>query len=253
MNPKISIIVPVYKVEPYLRRCIDSILNQTFTNFELILVDDGSPDRCGEICDEYAKKDCRIKVIHKKNGGLSSARNIGLNIAKGDYIGFVDSDDWIDADMYETLYNLIKESNKSISNIGYKIVYDNYSECLTNHKVLKLNKEQALEELLKHKLYGNYFWPNLYTSELMKKFRFTENIIFEDLDLMYRVISESNGIITVGMSKYNYLQREGSITNDLSINIGYDYIFILNKRKKDLQKNYKKLYQKYKDKINDNL
>jgi len=92
MSPKISIIVPVYKVEPYLRKCIDSILAQTFTDFELILVDDGSPDGCGKICDEYAKKDNRILVIHKSNGGLSSARNAGLEIAKGEYIGFVDSD-----------------------------------------------------------------------------------------------------------------------------------------------------------------
>ena len=99
MSPKISIIVPVYKVELYLEKCINSILNQTFKDFELILVDDGSPDRCGEICDEYAKKDNRIVVVHKENGGQASARNVGLDIARGDYIGFVDSDDWIERDM----------------------------------------------------------------------------------------------------------------------------------------------------------
>lgn len=103
MNPKISIIVPVYEVEPYIHKCVDSILAQTFTDFELILVDDGSPDNCGEICDEYEENDSRIRVIHKENGGPSSARNAGLNIAKGDYIGFVDSDDWIETDMYEML------------------------------------------------------------------------------------------------------------------------------------------------------
>ena len=96
MNPKISIIVPVYKVEKYLHKCIDSILAQTFKDFELILVDDGSPDNCGKICDEYAKRDNRIVVVHKENGGQASARNRGINIARGDYIGFVDSDDWID-------------------------------------------------------------------------------------------------------------------------------------------------------------
>ncbi|HEY8803664.1 MAG TPA: glycosyltransferase, partial [Clostridium sp.] len=103
-NPLISIIVPIYKVEVYIRNCVDSILNQTYKNLEIILVDDGSPDNCGNICEEYSSKDKRIKVIHKKNGGLSSARNAGLDIASGEYIGFIDSDDWIEGDMYESLY-----------------------------------------------------------------------------------------------------------------------------------------------------
>ena len=109
MKRYISIIVPIYNVEKQLSECIESILNQTFMNFELILVDDGSPDKCGEICDEYEKKDKRIKVIHKKNGGLSDARNAGLDIAKGKYIGFVDSDDIIHPEMYERMYNCIMQ------------------------------------------------------------------------------------------------------------------------------------------------
>ena len=116
--PKISVIVPVYNVEKYLRKCIESILNQTFREFELILVDDGSTDSSGKICDEYALKDSRIKVIHKENGGASSARNAGLDVAKGEYIGFVDSDDWIEMDMYGELYRLIKENNTDISVCG---------------------------------------------------------------------------------------------------------------------------------------
>lgn len=118
-KPKISIIVPVYKAEPYLRKCIDSILNQTFKDFELILVDDGSPDRCGEICDEYALKDSRIKIIHKENSGRSSARNVGLDIAQGEYIGFVDSDDWIEPDMYEVLYSKAKIESADIIALNY--------------------------------------------------------------------------------------------------------------------------------------
>ena len=109
MGEKTSVIVPIYKVEEYLHRCIDSIINQTYTNLEIILVDDGSPDNCPMICDEYAKKDSRIRVIHKKNGGLSDARNAGLEIATGEYIGFVDSDDWIHKDMYHILYKNIIE------------------------------------------------------------------------------------------------------------------------------------------------
>lgn len=114
---EISIIVPVYKVEPYLRKCVDSILAQTFTNFEVILVDDGSPDNSGKICDEYAIKDSRVRVIHKENGGLSSARNAGIDIARGKYLGFVDSDDYIAEDMYEVLYENLKFYDADISSV----------------------------------------------------------------------------------------------------------------------------------------
>ena len=109
--PKISIVVPIYNVEKYLKQCIESIINQTLQDIEIILVDDGSPDNCPQICDEYAKKDNRIKVVHKKNGGLSSARNAGIEVATGDFIGFVDSDDYIELDMYEKMYNIAKENH----------------------------------------------------------------------------------------------------------------------------------------------
>ncbi len=120
LGEKISVIVPIYKVEEYLHRCIDSIINQTYTNLEIILVDDGSPDNCPMICDEYAKKDSRIRVIHKKNGGLSDARNAGLEIATGEYIGFVDSDDWIHKDMYHILYKNIIEKDADIAECSIK-------------------------------------------------------------------------------------------------------------------------------------
>lgn len=118
MIPKISIIVPVYNVELFLHKCIISILSQTFKDFELILINDGSTDKSGEICDVYSQKDSRIKVIHKKNEGQSSARNKGLEIARGDYIGFVDSDDWIEQDMYKTLYESSIKANADIAVIG---------------------------------------------------------------------------------------------------------------------------------------
>ena len=118
MNPKISIIVPIYNVEKYLPKCIDSIINQTLENIEIILVNDGSTDSCAEIIESYANKDNRIKVIHKKNGGQSSARNMGLDIAKGEYIGFVDSDDWLHYDMYENMYKSIKKVNSDLCVCG---------------------------------------------------------------------------------------------------------------------------------------
>ncbi len=122
---EISIIVPVYKVEKYLKKCVDSILAQTFSDFELILVDDGSPDNSGRICDDYAKKDARVRVVHKQNGGLSSARNAGIEVAKGKYLGFVDSDDYIAEDMYELLYKAIIKEEADLSICG---IYDVYEE-----------------------------------------------------------------------------------------------------------------------------
>ena len=114
----LSVIVPVYKVEPYLRRCVDSIRNQTYKNLQIILVDDGSPDRCGEICDEYAEMDARIIAVHQKNGGASAARNKGLQHADGDYVAFVDSDDWIAPMMYETLAGMIEKNDLDMARCG---------------------------------------------------------------------------------------------------------------------------------------
>jgi len=133
MDPKISIIVPVYNVELYLGKCIDSILNQTFSGFELILVNDGSLDNCGSICDSFAKLDRRVKVIHKGNGGLSSARNAGLEIACGEYIGFVDSDDYIERQMYETLYNQATETSSDIVVCDFYMIDEN-GKILNNEK-----------------------------------------------------------------------------------------------------------------------
>ena len=124
-KPLITVIVPIYHVEKYLHRCVDSILNQTYENLEIILVDDGSGDACSSICDEYAGRDSRIVVIHKENGGLSDARNAGIEIAKGQYLAFVDSDDYIHKDMYKILMKEILESNAEVSICSYKYVYDN--------------------------------------------------------------------------------------------------------------------------------
>ena len=121
-SPTISIIVPVYKVEKYLQKCIDSILAQTFRDFELILVDDGSPDNCPALCDAAAQKDARIRVIHQKNGGLSAARNAGLDIARGEWIGFVDSDDAIEPEMYKTLYDIAVQENADVVVCNFRLV-----------------------------------------------------------------------------------------------------------------------------------
>ena len=131
----ISIIIPVYKTEQYLKRCVDSVLNQTYQELECILVDDGSPDEAGKICDEYKKKDARIKVIHKENGGLSSARNAGLDIAKGDYIGFVDSDDFIHPQMYEMLVDVLEKTESGMSCCESTSCQVNESIAKTSYKI----------------------------------------------------------------------------------------------------------------------
>ena len=129
-KPKISIIIPVFGVELYLNRCIESVVNQKYSNLEIILIDDGSPDNCPTICDEWAERDERIVVIHKKNGGLSDARNIGLKIATGELVGFVDSDDWISPEMYQLLYENMLENDSDISACGVKMIWEDLKLCI---------------------------------------------------------------------------------------------------------------------------
>ena len=135
-NPLVTVIVPVYKVEPYLRRCLDSIVNQTYKNLEIILIDDGSPDNCGVICDEYAENDKRIKVIHKENGGVSRARNEGINVARGEYIAFVDSDDYIEPDLVEKSCIAVEKSGSDFLKFGiYEEYYKSNGELLSREEV----------------------------------------------------------------------------------------------------------------------
>ncbi|WP_251551947.1 glycosyltransferase [Neobacillus muris] len=212
MNPTISIIVPVYNVENFIQPCIESILNQTFTDFEIILVNDGSTDRSGFICDEFAKKDKRIFVIHKENGGQSSARNKGIEAAKGHYIGFVDSDDWIHQDMYNTLYTKAIETDAEITACNLM----QFSKDSTGH----LYSNNTTDELFDrnsamHELYLNErltFSPcnKLYRKELFKGIRFKEGYILEDMDFAYRIIHQANRIYYTGQAFYYYRYNDQS-------------------------------------------
>ena len=233
---KISIIVPVYNVEKYLRKCIDSILNQTFRDFELILVDDGSTDSSGKICDEYSLKDSRIKVIHKENGGQSSARNMGLDVAQGEYIGFVDSDDWIEKDMYEILYRNCKMKDGDIGIIGINFVYNNRVRKGLEYPLQSWKKEEGMYKLIEHKYFGNYFCSKIFSRKLFKNIRFKEGIIYEDIDLMYKLIHKSNIIVAEGVMKYNYLQREGSTVRNKDFNC--DEFYVKKERVKFLEEYY---------------
>lgn len=211
-NIDISIIVPIYNVEKYLPKCIDSILNQTFKNFELILVNDGSPDRCGAICDRYAGLDSRIVVIHKENGGVSSARNAGLDLARGNYIGFVDPDDYIDADMYSTLFNLCENRGADIAvckfarEINGEIHYNEEEK-----QIIELDNEHGMDELFKGVLYRFSLCNKLFKVHCFEGIQFPEGRIHEDLSTTYLLFSKATKIVYQGFKGYIYVRREESI------------------------------------------
>lgn len=212
--PEISIIVPVYNVEKYIHKCIDSILDQTFTNFELILVDDGSTDNSGKICDEYAESDSRVKVIHKKNGGLSDARNTGIDVARGKYLGFVDSDDYIADDMYETLYNnLIKNSaDMSVCGIYHRYVGNQYPECSENNFMV-LDTKDALKEVLIGEKFSVPACNKLYKKNLFDNIRYPVGKLSEDAFITPILISKCDKVVVTTEPKYYYIHRRGSITS----------------------------------------
>ncbi len=229
-EPKISIIVPVYKVEPYIRKCLDSIVGQTYRNLQIILVDDGSPDNCGKICDEYAAKDSRIEVIHQENGGLSAARNAGLRLATGDYIGFVDSDDWIELDMYEYLLENALKYQAGIAVCGRierhvdKEVVRGFSE------IEVLDRELALKYLLQNDLLQNYAWDKLYKRELFQDIWFPAGKTFEDVAVMHKLFIKAERVVCLPEAKYNYLLRFNSILDNISLGNRINYYLASRKR-----------------------
>ncbi|MBE6091229.1 MAG: glycosyltransferase [Clostridium beijerinckii] len=211
----ISVIVPVYNVEKYLPQCIDSILNQTEKNLEIILVDDGSLDNSGKICDEFSKKDDRIVVIHKKNNGLSSARNAGLEIAKGNYIGFVDSDDWLDKSMYEILLKLLKENNSDISCCDFfkTANSDGSIPHIDNEIINSYNNIESLNNFY-NDLYTQTVvaWNKLYKRELFKDISYPVGKIHEDEGTTYKLYYKANKITYTNMPLYYYRITPNSIT-----------------------------------------
>lgn len=213
MNELVSVIVPIYGVEEYLEKCINSIINQTYKNLEIILVDDGSPDRCPEICDEYAIKDSRIKVIHKKNGGLSDARNAGLDVAKGDYFVFVDSDDWIESTMIEHLLNTCKKFNVNLAACG-RYVTDGVDIKGVAFKGAEIvySTEEALNEILSGKSLDVAAWDKIYARNLFEEIRFPVGENNEDIAVFYKLVDLAGRVAHTGTTEYFYRSRPGSIT-----------------------------------------
>ena len=207
-KPRLSVIVPVYKVENYLRDCIDSILNQTFTDFELILVDDGSPDQCGKICDEYAALDKRVRVIHKSNGGLSDARNKGIDASKGDIIGFVDSDDKISDDMYQKMIQYMDDHQLDIVCADTYVVKNGKETFRPRFREDKLfSRMEALREILTDSL-DNAAWNKIYKRKVIGDIRFPMGRIYEDVATVYRFIGNSEKVGYICKPFYYYFKRK---------------------------------------------
>lgn len=224
-NPLISVIVPIYNVEKYLRKCIESILLQHYKNLEVILVDDGSPDNCGAICDEYAKKDSRVRVIHKENGGLSSARNAGIDAAKGDYIGFIDSDDTIESFMYQKLMDSILVNDTKISVCTFNYIFDDGKKLAKPNlgEDRKFDFYHAMIEMNSHRLFDMGACTKLFSIDLFNNIRFPEGKLSEDFYIMYKIFDKAQYVSYVATPCYNYFQRKNSITHNTKINHDHEY------------------------------
>lgn len=238
---KLSIIVPVYKVRRYLQNCIESILQQMYTDYELILVDDGSPDSCGAICDRYAQECDKVKVIHKKNGGLSSARNAGLAVAQGEYITFVDGDDTIASGTY--YYNMqILLSNPDIDILEYPLIkhYESPNSSVISFEPQKISDDQLFPDWIRRKGYEHCFaWNKIYRNTLFDFIRYPEGEVFEDILVTPMLIESSRTIYYSDAGFYYYYDREGSISRTYSFPT-------LHNRYKNLVTLYKKINKEYK-------
>ncbi len=213
MNSLISVIVPIYNVEKYLQKCVDSIINQTYKNLEIILVDDGSPDNCPQMCDDYAKKDSRIRVVHKENGGLSDARNAGMEVATGEYVSFIDSDDYISLDFYETLFQTMVDNDSDIVECSVVKFYENekFDEYSDDLKVTNYETVDALDGLISENPIKQHVWNKLYKSSVALDIPYAVGKLNEDEFWTYQVFGKAKKVTRINKTMYYYFQRNGSI------------------------------------------
>lgn len=218
---RVSIIVPIYKVEKYIYRCVDSILQQTYSNLEIILVNDGSPDNCGEIADDYRNKDTRVKVIHKLNGGLSDARNKGMELVTGEYVMFVDSDDWLDKNTVEIMVNNSLNFKADVVQTAFYYAYDD--KLLVDNRYYKesdpsvlLDNKALMYELVKNEKVKNFAWGKLYKTKLIKDIPFEIGVLFEDVFWAHQVMHQVNSYLILHEPLFYYYQRDDSIVASYS-------------------------------------
>jgi glycosyltransferase involved in cell wall biosynthesis len=234
MKDKISIIIPVYNVEPYIRKCLDSVVSQTYENLEIICIDDGSTDSSGKICDGYAEKDSRVKVFHQKNCGLSYALNVGLKNFTGDYLGFVDSDDWIEPEMYGELHKALKNSGANISIASYFKETDEESIPMANRERISekvIDTKNMLLYPLKRDYYigfCGYVWNKLYLASIANGLSFDNDIKYCMDVLFYMTMVLKNKCMGVYIDKplYHYYQRNSAISKSKSLNIKADSLTV---------------------------
>ena len=227
---KISVIIPVYKVEKYLSQCVESVIKQSYKNLEIILVDDGSPDNCPKMCDEWAKKDSRIKVIHKQNGGLSDARNAGIDVATGDYLSFVDSDDSLNIGCFEKMVRWAQGLDADVVIGGIELVYENATVKKKNNALQKSSAQVFRGEQVKNLIYSMSIpflmtaWAKLYKKELFNSLKFPVGKLHEDEFVYYKVLASSQVVAIIPDTVYYYLQRSTSIMHTKTEKNGLDIL-----------------------------
>ncbi|MEG1848758.1 MAG: glycosyltransferase family 2 protein [Lachnospiraceae bacterium] len=227
MGYKISIVVPVYGVEQYLRRCLNSILNQTYTDIEVILVDDGSLDQSGQICEEYAALDSRIIVIHQKNQGLSAARTTGVDHATGEFIGFVDADDWCDTQMFQILYDAITVAEADMSVCGFQRAFgEEDMHPLNENPKVNVCTAESFMDLICMGTEENYMWNKLYRTEILRKQwqSFPKERFAEDMAILYRILSACHTIAICHVPCYYYFQNQAGICATKKASVYQSYL-----------------------------
>ena len=228
-KPLISIIVPVYNAESSLERCLSSLIKQSYSNIEIIVVNDGSTDHSSQICLSFASLDARIKVYSQENGGRSAARNKGLSVAGGLFVGFVDSDDWVDDDMFEALYNAHSLSGAEIIQCAYFYHRGDFVKEVSQMHEQLLSKEQALELLFEDKVMKNFLWNNLFAKELFNGISFPVGRNFEDVFVMYQLFAKANNVFCLSQAKYHYCMSSTSIVHSaFSVKDKFDYLDAIN-------------------------
>lgn len=243
----VSIIVPVYNTSKYLEKCLESLKNQTLKNIEIIVVDDGSTDESLKIAKKIAKDDKRIKVFHKQNGGLSSARNYGIEKATGDFIGFVDSDDYVEENMFETLLDMVIENNANMSICGWYVVEnDERRKCPFECDRTVLNDEQAIDMLLNHVSFDNFACNKLFHRSLFDDIKFPVGELLEDLSTIYQLIHKAKRVVVDSVPLYYYVLHHNSITSNLYQQVNPEVFQVYDARKNNLLLMYPQLAHKIK-------
>lgn len=235
-------ILPIYNVENYLPICMNSLLNQTYDNLEFIMVDDGSGKICADMCDSYLRRDTRIVVYHKENGGLSDARNYGIDRAKGDYITCVDPDDYVDVDFVEYLYNLMVKYQAKLSICQHRVHYDN-GDIKENGSAGDelISQRKCLERLLYHDVIDTSAWAKLYQKDLFKTVRYPKGKLFEDIGTTYALILQCENVAVGYESKYNYIFHNNSIVNGIFTPAKFDLMDMTDKMGEDVLKEFPEL------------